>query len=215
MALTTLMLSASLVLPYPLILGSGSATRATILREMGLRFEVLKPGIDEKAIRFSDPRELVMALGKAKAEALLKGEQATEIRDQRSLILTGDQVVVCNDVILEKPESAEQARAFINSYPLHSPRTVGSCIITDPVTSQQWCAIDEATVHFRPFPAETVDALIDEGEVFYCAGGLMVEHTLVAPYIEKMEGSMDTLMGLSKATVERLLGEALSARASN
>ena len=53
-----------------------------------------------------------------------------------------------------------------------------------------------------------MDALIAEGEMMWCAGGLMVEHALVAPHVTKMVGGLDSVMGLSKATVERLLCEA-------
>ena len=48
-----------------------------------------------------------------------------------------------------------------------------------------------------------------------CAGGLMVEHPLIQPYLEKIEGTQDSVMGLSKALVLRLVGEmeaALAAR---
>ena len=57
-----------------------------------------------------------------------------------------------------------------------------------------------------------MDALIAEGSVFYCAGGLMVEHELVTPHVERLEGEMDSIMGLCKATALRLIGEAVSAR---
>ena len=48
------------LLATPLILGSGSATRQAILREIGFTtFDIVKPDIDEKAIRFEEPAELV------------------------------------------------------------------------------------------------------------------------------------------------------------
>jgi septum formation protein len=50
-----------------------------------------------------------------------------------------------------------------------------------------------------------VDALIAEGEVFWCAGGLMVEHSLVQPHVTRMDGSLDSVMGLDKRLVLRLL----------
>ena len=65
-----------------------------------------------------------------------------------------------------------------------------------------------ARVHFSPLPAETIESLIAEGSVFHCAGGLMVEHALVAPHVTRIEGGMDSVMGLSKATVVRLLEQA-------
>lgn len=39
----------------------------------------------------------------------------------------------------------------------------------------------------------------------HCAGGLMVEHELVSPYVMKIDGTMDSVMGLSKPLVLKLL----------
>ena len=79
-------------LTVPLVLGSGSASRAAILRELGLKFDIQKPDIDEKAIRFDDPAELVLALGLAKAAAMLEGARGDALRKSRALLITGDQV---------------------------------------------------------------------------------------------------------------------------
>jgi septum formation protein len=53
-----------------------------------------------------------------------------------------------------------------------------------------------------------VEALIEEGDVMWCAGGLMVEHPLVAPLVKKMVGPIDSVMGLPKDLLLRLLLEA-------
>lgn len=57
----------------------------------------------------------------------------------------------------------------------------------------------------QQIPASVVKELCSEGTVLHCAGGLMVEHALVQPYITKIEGSLDSVMGLSKALVLELL----------
>jgi len=196
----------------PLVLGSGSASRKAILTELGLKFEVAKPDIDEKAIRRESPAELVLALGLAKAAAICESRRGAELKERGALLLTGDQVVVCNGDILEKPEDEAEARRFISLYGCHPPSTIGSCVVTDTISGQQWHAVDEARVLFSPIPDATVDSLIAEGEIFYCAGGLMVEHEMVQPHVIRMEGSMDSVMGLCKESVVRLLGEALAAR---
>ncbi|KAL1522416.1 hypothetical protein AB1Y20_017406 [Prymnesium parvum] len=196
-----------------LVLGSGSSTRKLILSEMGLQFEVHKPDIDEKAIRYADPVELVLALGKAKAAALLHGPQSADFAARSAFLLTGDQVVVWDGQILEKPESEEEARRFIEGYGALPPKTVGSCVVTDAVTGEQWSAVDEATIYFEPIPQAAVDALIAAGDVYYCAGGLMVEHPLVEPHVKRIDGTIDSVMGLKKETVQRLLEAAHAARA--
>lgn len=60
-------------------------------------------------------------------------------------------------------------------------------------------------IHFAPIPQESVDKLIAEGEVFWCAGGLMVEHPLVVPHVTRMDGALDSVMGLDKQLLLRLL----------
>ena len=189
--------------PPPIILGSGSATRKAILTELGLSFTVVKPDIDEKAIRRPKPADLVLALGRAKAEALLEREELGD-----AWLLTCDQVVVWEGQILEKPADEAECRAFIDGYGRAPCGTVGSVVVTDVKTRQQWHAVDTTKVTFDPIPQASVDALIAEGECFYCAGGLIVEHPLVAPHIKSLEGGQDAVMGLSKATVESLLREA-------
>ena len=62
-----------------------------------------------------------------------------------------------------------------------------------------------AQIHFEPILPASVDALIAEGEVFWCAGGLMVEHALVQPHVTRLEGSLDGVMGLAKDLLLRLL----------
>ena len=40
----------------------------------------------------------------------------------------------------------------------------------------------------------------------------MVEHPLVEPHVQRIDGTIDSVMGLKKATVVRLLEAARSAR---
>lgn len=67
--------------------------------------------------------------------------------------------------------------------------------------------VDVNTVVFAPFPEDVVDAIVDEGECMYCAGGLMVEHPMLQPYLRRIDGSMDGVMGLDAGVVERLLSK--------
>ena len=100
------MLAAGPTPPARLILGSKSATRQAILREMGLEFSCMSPDIDEKAIgdrQQDQPADLVLAVARAKAAALLKTlETASPPPATGTLLLCGDQVVVHEDHGLQK-----------------------------------------------------------------------------------------------------------------
>ena len=62
-------------------------------------------------------------------------------------------------------------------------------------------------VHFTQFPQEVAQDLVKEGKVMWCAGALMIEHPLIEPLIEKIEGTPDSIMGLSKALTMQLISE--------
>lgn len=188
------------------ILGSGSATRRAILTRMGIDFVVEKPDIDERAIRFDDPAVLVEALARAKARAVVERVR-DDASEGRRLLITCDQVVVHRGVIREKPSSAAEAREFIRGYGVDPPSTVGSVMVTDLSSGESALEVDVNTVVFAPFPEDVVNAIVDEGECMYCAGGLMVEHPMLQPYLTRIDGSMDGVMGLDASVVERLLSK--------
>lgn len=122
--------------------------------------------------------------------------------------LTCDQVVVHEGRILEKPHNAAEARDFIRGYGRAPASTVGSVLCTDLATGTTAGDVDVSTIHFTPIPEATMEALIAEGDVLYCAGGLMVEHPAVVPHVVRIDGTQDGVMGLAKALVLRLMLEA-------
>lgn len=206
-------------LPTPLILGSGSFTRKLILREMGIDFQLMVRPIDELSLgdRSGQPSDLVLTLAKAKAAHLIDGILEKELselrlpeREEGWIVLTGDQVVTHNNNILEKPEDIDQAKQYVEGYAASAPRTVGSCVLTHIPSMIQVSGVDTATINFKPSVSECrlIDRLLEEGApVLSCAGGLMVEHPFVKEHIQGIDGTEDSVMGLSKRLVEELLVE--------
>lgn len=62
--------------------------------------------------------------------------------------------------------------------------------------------------YFSQIPSEVVNQMVEEGTVMKCAGALMIEHPLLAPFITRFEGTKDAIMGLPKDTVFRLVAAA-------
>lgn len=56
---------------YPIVLGSSSSNRHTVLTLCGWTFDVTIPDIDEKAIRDDDPYLLPVIIAKAKVQGSL------------------------------------------------------------------------------------------------------------------------------------------------
>ena len=194
---------------YHITLGSNSSTRKMILHENGFHYTTTAADIDEKALgnRLIDPpKELVLVIALAKAHAIIsKQQQQQMIHRNNDILLTADQVVVYDGCILEKPVDLKEARVFINRYSNSCCSTVGSIVLTNLNNGKQVSGVDTATIHFDAIPQHVIDEIIEEGEVINCAGGLMVEHPLLQPYIKQVDGTYDSLMGLSCALLASLL----------
>ncbi|GAV67230.1 Maf domain-containing protein [Cephalotus follicularis] len=224
--------------PFKIILGSSSIARRQILAEMGYEFSVMTADIDEKCTRKEKPEELVMALAEAKADAIIAKLQTIDSQDggdeatilvaadttssqerlpfsdyikeaEPTLLVTSDQVVVYEGVVREKPSSDEEARQFIKGYSGGHAATVGSVLITNLKSGFRKGEWDRVEIYFHDIPDEVIEKLIKEGIVLNVAGGLIIEHPLILPYIKDVIGTTDSVMGLPKALTEKLIKEAL------
>lgn len=182
-----------------IILGSQSEGRRRVLEDAGVNFDIMPADIDEKAIRDDDPEKMVLAIARAKADKLLP------LIDAPSLLITSDQVTLCDDEVREKPETTEEARQFLRSYGSLPVKTITAVVVTNTATQNQASGIDITTVYFKPIPESAIDAIIDDGIAMRNAGGFAVEHPLFIPYIDHLDGTEDSTMGLPLEMTNRLL----------
>lgn len=223
--------------PFRIVLGSSSIARRKILAEMGYEFTLMSADIDEKAIRTEKPEELVMALAKAKADAIVSKLQTSDDQEKDvkpsiliasdtaegnprlhigedkdakpTLLITCDQVVVYEGMIREKPSSEEEAREFIKGYSGKHAATVSSVFVTNLKTGFTTGDWDKVEIYFHEIPDHVIDKLLEEGLVLKVAGALIIEHPLIVPYVKDLKGTTDSVMGLPKALTEKLLKEAM------
>lgn len=182
-----------------LVLGSASKSRQELIATLGVPFEVMTADIDEKAIRFPDPKELVLAIANAKADALLS--KITE----PSLLVTCDSVVACHDEIFEKPSTKDEARAFLRAYLTQPAECVTAVVVTNTQTGQRASGVDVATVFFKSFSDEAIEAMIENGRAMDCAGAFNISDPEVLPYVDYIEGTEESVSGLPLALVKELL----------
>jgi septum formation protein len=186
-----------------LILGSQSVSRRLALESTGQVFDVMPADIDEKAIRSEDYEQLPVMIAKAKAAALLARLSVDAI------LITADQVVECAGEMREKPEDEVEARRFLASYATEPAQTNSAVVVTNTRTGEQVTGLDIAQTYFKPMSGEVVDLLIADGAILQAAGAFIIEHPLMAPYIDRIEGAPDSVMGLPLELTQRLI-EAVS-----
>ncbi|KAE8100243.1 hypothetical protein FH972_018160 [Carpinus fangiana] len=198
--------------PFKIILGSSSVARRTILAEMGHEFTIVTADIDEKGIRKEKPEDLVMALAEAKADAIMSKLRTINNQrrdDKQTILIAADTVVVYEDVVREKPSSKEEAQQFLKDYSGGHAATVGSVLVTNLKTGFRKGEWDRVEIYFHEIPDEIIEKLIEEGSVLNVAGGLIIEHPLILPFVKQVVGTTDSVMGLPKDLTEKLIREAL------
>lgn len=185
-----------------IILGSSSKYRRAVLEGKGYKFEVMSPDIDEKAIRTEDYYKLPILLARAKADALLPRIS------ENALVVTSDQVVVCNGDLHEKPQDAVEAKLFLQKYGKGYPaETVSALVVTNTANGKKAEGVDIAKTHYNFIPENVIDDFIENGDPYSKAGGFAIQSPILQPYQNKLEGTEDSTMGMPLELLERLIKE--------
>ena len=91
------------------VLASGSATRATVLREAGVAFSIHAAATDEAAVKNSMRASNRSALETAQALADLKASEVSS-GYPTALVIGGDQMLACGSQWFDKPKNVLGAR---------------------------------------------------------------------------------------------------------
>lgn len=186
--------------PELLCLASASPQRLALLRQLGLRCQVMPMDIDETRQADESAERYVHRLAITKAELAWKA-----LASQPSVpVLGADTTVVAGDNILEKPADARQAAEMLRllSGSTHQVFTGAGIVGTQGRNS----VVVETLVTFRPLSAADIDGYIATGEPFGKAGAYGIQGRAAA-FIENISGSYSNVMGLPLYETATLLSE--------
>lgn len=186
-----------------LVLASGSPRRLTLLNQVGVDPDALRPAsVDETAKRGEMPRTLVNRLARAKAAAA-RDQIADDAELADAYILAADTVVAVGRRILGKPRFVEEAVAAIELLSGRAHRVLtGVCLIT-PDDSVRTRIVD-TRVRFKRLSQEEKEAYIASREWRDKAGGYAIQG-LAGCFVQKIVGSYTNVVGLPLTEVGALL----------
>lgn len=178
-----------------LILASGSATRAAMLRNAGLAFEQIAAPVDEGELKRAMKAEGADAAETAMALAELKARRVSE-RTPGALVIGADQMLVANGDWLDKPADRAAAKAQLLSLAGTSHRLISAaCATVDGECI--WGRHEHATLLMRPFGEAFVERYLDAaGEAaLNSVGGYQLEG-LGAQLFRRVDGDFFVVLGL-------------------
>lgn len=144
--------------PSPIVLASGSAIRARLLRAAGIDFTVARPAIDEAALRealrheAASPRDIADCLAEHKALKVSR-------RHPRALVIGCDQVLSLGDRILAKPASREEARRQLVLLRGQTHQLLSAAVVVRD-GAPLWRHVGVVRITFRDFSDRYLDAYL-------------------------------------------------------
>ncbi len=180
----------------PLILASASPRRRHWMEAMRIPFELQAPQVDESPLLDEEPMDLVLRLAELKAEVISR-------RNPGRWVLAADTTVAVDHHTLNKPVDVEDAVRMLTLIQgrAHQVHT-GLCLQRD---AQVHSFVDTAQVHFRPLSEAQIRWYVGTHEPMDKAGAYAIQG-IGALFIEAVEGSFSTVMGLPVERMGALFG---------
>ncbi len=180
-----------------IVLASGSPRRQSLLRELGIDFEVAgNQGADETWPRYLDKGEIPLFLAGKKADAY------TGITGDDVLLITADTIVWCRKKVMDKPAGRDDAIAILKELSGRRHQVItGVCLRN----SRKSVSFTSATsVWFRDLTDEEITWYVDNCDPYDKAGAYGIQEWIGLVAIESIRGSYFNVMGLP---VDRLYSE--------
>lgn len=176
-------------------LASGSAIRASMLRDAGIEFAVEKPGVDESIIK-----EEASAQGKSLEQIATKLATAKclAIADKTSGIVIGsDQILEFQDEAFDKPVDMDDARARLLAMQ-GATHTLINAVVVALDGQVIWRHLDRPKLIMREMTEGEIDAYLAAAgpEILSSVGAYQVEK-LGARLFDDIKGNYFAVLGMS------------------
>jgi septum formation protein len=177
------------------ILASASPRRHELLSQIGVRFEVRVPDIDESPIEGEDPVAYVrrLAIGKAAAISTAPDE----------LIIAADTTVDLDSVIMGKPNDDHDARSMLRRLSGQTHRVHTGVAVR--LGARELADVCTTLVTFVSLDEATIDWYLATGEPLGKAGSYALQGAGAA-LVSGVDGSVSNVIGLPLHLVVDLAG---------
>ena len=173
---------------HPVILASGSPRRRQLLAETGIKFEVILKEVDEQFPGSLLPADVALYLAQKKSQAY---DQEVEAGNW---VITADTIVCIEDIILNKPEDAEDAYKMLLFLSGKTHCVITAVCLRSSKISE--CFHVETRVVFKSLSESEIRYYIEKCKPFDKAGSYACQEWIGAIGIRRFEGDYFNVVGL-------------------
>jgi septum formation protein len=186
----------------PLILASASPRRRELLRQLGVRFEVVPSDTPETPLPGELPADFARRVAREKAIDVARRRPGT-------VVVGADTVVVLDGEIFGKPRDGADARRMLRRLSARVHRVLTAVALVDAAGAVDVIGV-ESEVEFRALTDAEIDAYVATGEPFDKAGAYAVQGG-AGHFVTRLTGSRSNVVGLPIEEVADLLRRHLTA----
>lgn len=189
---------------HTLVLASQSPRRRELLQKAGFEFEIASVEISEIPNENLSLEAQIEDLARQKAEALVESSKLPKLPN--ILILSADTVVVIDDKILGKPRDLSESESHLRRLSGRTHQVITGVCLWDLVGEKKLVTHETADVTFRKLADDEIRSYVDSRDGMDKAGAYGIQ-SVGATFISHLRGSLENVMGLPVALVERLIRE--------
>jgi septum formation protein len=177
-----------------IVLASGSASRARMLRDAGVDFVIDKPRVDEEAVKLGLRAEKLKPRDQADALAQVK---AVSVSQRRSgLVIGADSMVALGDEVLDKPANLAAAKDHLRAMSGTTHTLISAAVVARDGTPL-WRHIMTPRLKMRILSDGFIDDYLAQvGEAATQSVGAYQLEGLGAQLFESVEGDFFAVLGL-------------------
>lgn len=183
-------------------LASQSPRRAELLAQIGVEFQQFAVNIDESALPEESPEALVQRLALQKAQAGWAKTNADRLPE--APVLGSDTIVLCEGEVLGKPTDKLDGLRMLRLLAAYPHQVLTSVALVSAAGSDVLTSVNK--VAFRCLSEAEIEAYWETGEPLDKAGGYGIQGA-AAVFIESLEGSYSSVMGLPLYETAQLLAQ--------
>jgi septum formation protein len=179
----------------PVVLASASRSRGSMLEAAGVVFTTAAAGVDEDEVKRALRAEGASPMNVAETLAELKAQQVSR-RHPGALVIGGDQVLECNDVLFDKPPDRAHARGHLLALRAKNHKLHASvCVVRDG--EYLWHANDTAELAMRDLSDAYIDAYLEAiGDDALLSVGAYQLEGIGAQLFTRVRGDFFTILGM-------------------
>lgn len=181
-------------------LASQSPRRRELLQQIGIKFRVLVPDVNEAPLPREAPADYVERIARIKAEVTWM--RVVERRMKRHPVLAADTAVILGRRILGKPQSDAEATTMLQALSGRTHQVISAVAMVHEGKIK--LVRSESAVTFRRLAPGEIAQYVLSGEPQDKAGAYAIQG-LATVFISRIDGSYSGVMGLPLFETSRLL----------